>query len=92
MFQVTVEHIIKYGNIWIVFFSSKDVLMRVVAQGLHPETTTLDKVRCANIHCAFYGYRFEWKGEGLENEKVLFNFTSAIICLFVILAAVIILN
>jgi len=25
-------------------YSSKDVLMRVVAQGLNPETTTLDKV------------------------------------------------
>lgn len=30
-------------------YSSKDVLMRVVAQGLNPETTTLDKVRFYSI-------------------------------------------
>lgn len=32
--------------------TSKDVLMRVVAQGLHPETTTLDKVMTPNPECA----------------------------------------
>lgn len=32
--------------------TSKDVLMRVVAQGLNPETTTLDKVMTPNPECA----------------------------------------
>jgi hypothetical protein len=32
--------------------TSKDVLMRVVAQGLPPETTTLDKVMTPNPECA----------------------------------------